>query len=68
MISTQVIGFTRQEVANRIGLKEEEVVSQPTFLSGGFRRRLYTPNAMQAVVMSNDVYRLTGERWRRVPL
>jgi isoquinoline 1-oxidoreductase beta subunit len=55
MISTQVIGFTRQEVAKRIGLKEEEVIIQPTFLGGGFGRRLHTPNAMQAAVMSKAV-------------
>lgn len=55
LMSTQVIAITRKEIAKRIGLKEEQVVIQPTFLGGGFGRRLHTPNAMQAAVMSKAV-------------
>ncbi len=55
MLSTQVVKITRQEVAERLGLKEEQVIIQPTFLGGGFGRRLHTPNAMQAAVMSRAV-------------
>jgi isoquinoline 1-oxidoreductase beta subunit len=55
ILSTQVIGLTRQEVAKRVGLEEEQVIIQPTFLGGGFGRRLHTPNAMQAAVMSKAV-------------
>lgn len=55
LISTQVVAITRKEVADRIGLKEEQVIIQPTFLGGGFGRRLHTPNAMQAAVMSKAV-------------
>ncbi|MFK8165506.1 MAG: molybdopterin cofactor-binding domain-containing protein [Lewinella sp.] len=55
MVSTQVIGLTRSEVAKRMGLKEEQVIIQPTYLGGGFGRRLHTPNAMQAAVMSKAV-------------
>lgn len=55
IISTQVVGITCKEVADRLGFKEEQVVIQPTFLGGGFGRRLHTPNAMQAAVMSRAV-------------
>ncbi|MEL7163696.1 MAG: molybdopterin cofactor-binding domain-containing protein, partial [Bacteroidota bacterium] len=42
-------------MAKRLKLKEERVVIQPTFLGGGFGRRLHTPNAVQAAVMSRAV-------------
>ena len=55
MISTQVVSITRTEVAGRLGLAEENVNIIPTFLGGGFGRRLHTPNAMQAAVLSKAV-------------
>jgi isoquinoline 1-oxidoreductase beta subunit len=54
-ISTQVIGITRKEVAKRLGLDEENVNVIPTYLGGGFGRRLHTPHAVQAAVMSKAV-------------
>lgn len=54
-ISTQVIGLTRKEVAERLGLDEEKVNVIPTYLGGGFGRRLHTPHAVQAAVMSKAV-------------
>jgi isoquinoline 1-oxidoreductase beta subunit len=54
-ISTQVIGVTRTEVAKRLGLKAENVNIIPTYLGGGFGRRLHTPHAAQAAVMSKVV-------------
>jgi len=54
-ISTQVVGLTREEVADRLGFDKEQVNIQPTYLGGGFGRRLHTPNAMQAAVMSRAV-------------
>lgn len=54
-ISTQVIGLTRKEVADRLNLKEENVNVIPTYLGGGFGRRLHTPHAVQAAVMSKTV-------------
>ena len=54
-ISTQVIGITRREVADRLGLEEEDVNVIPTYLGGGFGRRLHTPHAVQAAVMSKAV-------------
>ncbi|WP_289037017.1 molybdopterin cofactor-binding domain-containing protein [uncultured Zobellia sp.] len=55
MISTQVIGITRKEVSSRLGWDEEQVNVIPTYLGGGFGRRLHTPHAVQAAVMSKAV-------------
>lgn len=55
MMSTQVVKITRDEIAERLGLDEENVNIVPTFLGGGFGRRLHTPNAVQAAVMSKAV-------------
>ncbi|MFK7926140.1 MAG: molybdopterin cofactor-binding domain-containing protein [Bacteroidia bacterium] len=55
MMSTQVIKLTRGEVAKRLGIKDEDVNIQPTYLGGGFGRRLHTPNAIQAAVLSKAV-------------
>ncbi|NND16522.1 MAG: molybdopterin-dependent oxidoreductase, partial [Eudoraea sp.] len=52
IISTQVIGITRKEVAERLGLKPDHVNVIPTYLGGGFGRRLHTPHAVHAAVMS----------------
>jgi isoquinoline 1-oxidoreductase beta subunit len=54
-ISTQVVAITQKEVAARLGLEPEQVDIQPTFLGGGFGRRLHTPNAVQAAVLSKHV-------------
>lgn len=54
-ISTQVVAFTRKEVADRLGFDEENVNIIPTYLGGGFGRRLHTPHAVQAAVMSKAV-------------
>ncbi len=55
VMSTQVVKITRDEIAERLGLDEEKVNIVPTFLGGGFGRRLHTPNAVQAAVMSKAV-------------
>ena len=55
MLSTQVIGLTRNEVADRLDIDAEDVNIIPTYLGGGFGRRLHTPHAMQAAVMSKAV-------------
>ena len=54
-ISTQVVSLTRKEVAKRLGLDEEQVNVVPTYLGGGFGRRLHTPHAVQAAVISRAV-------------
>ncbi|MEO0322445.1 MAG: molybdopterin cofactor-binding domain-containing protein [Myxococcota bacterium] len=51
-MSTQVPGVTRDEVAERLGLEPEAVNLVPTYLGGGFGRRLHTPNAIQAAILS----------------
>lgn len=55
MMSTQVVKITLGEIAERLGLDVENVNLIPTFLGGGFGRRLHTPNAMQAAIMSKAV-------------
>ena len=57
MISTQVIKITRAEVASRLGMDDDQVNIIPTYLGGGFGRRLHTPNAIQAAVLSKAVQR-----------
>ena len=54
-VSTQVVDLTRKEVAKALGIKKEKVNIIPTFLGGGFGRRLHTPNAIQAAIMSRAV-------------
>jgi len=55
MLSTQVVGFTQNEVAKALGIKAKDVNVIPTYLGGGFGRRLHTPNAIQAALMSKAV-------------
>jgi isoquinoline 1-oxidoreductase beta subunit len=55
VMSTQVVKITRDEIADRLGFDNEQVNIVPTFLGGGFGRRLHTPNAIQAAVMSKAV-------------
>ncbi|MCI4671868.1 MAG: molybdopterin-dependent oxidoreductase [Bacteroidia bacterium] len=54
-ISTQVPGITRKEVAEALGFEEEQVEVQPTYLGGGFGRKLHTPNSVQAALISKAV-------------
>jgi isoquinoline 1-oxidoreductase beta subunit len=55
IISTQVVDITRKEVADRLGLDPKAINIIPTYLGGGFGRRLHTPNAIQAAVLSKAV-------------
>jgi isoquinoline 1-oxidoreductase beta subunit len=55
MISTQVVSLTRSEIAKRLDFDNEQVNIVPTFLGGGFGRRLHTPNGIQAAVLSKVV-------------
>ena len=56
-VSTQVPKFTRDEVAKVMGISTDDVNIIPTFLGGGFGRRLHTPNAVQAGILSRAVGR-----------
>ncbi|MCE7994028.1 MAG: xanthine dehydrogenase family protein molybdopterin-binding subunit [Roseivirga sp.] len=55
IMSTQVIELTRKEIARRLDFDKSQVNIKPTYLGGGFGRRLHTPNAIQAAVMSKAV-------------
>lgn len=55
MMSTQVVKLTQEEVADRLGISSKKVNIIPTYLGGGFGRRLHTPNAVQAALMSKAV-------------
>lgn len=57
LISTQVAKITQEEVAKRLGYDQDQVEIKTTFLGGGFGRRLHTPNAVQAAVLSKTVNR-----------
>ena len=54
-VSTQVVSITRKEVAAALGISKKDVNIIPTFLGGGFGRRLHTPNAIEAAIMSRKV-------------
>jgi len=54
-LSTQVVDFTRKEVASALGIDKNDVNVIPTFLGGGFGRRLHTPHAVQVALMSKAV-------------
>jgi isoquinoline 1-oxidoreductase beta subunit len=54
-VSTQVPKTTRDEVAKALGIDKDKVNIIPTYLGGGFGRRLHTPNAIQAARLSRAV-------------
>lgn len=54
-MSTQSVKNTRNEIAEATGLLAEDIDIQPTFMGGGFGRRLYTPHAYEAVVLSQEI-------------
>ena len=54
-LSTQVPLVTLNEVSKRLGMDKADVNIIPQYLGGGFGRRLHTPNAMQAAVLSKAV-------------
>ncbi|NNK69179.1 MAG: xanthine dehydrogenase family protein molybdopterin-binding subunit [Flavobacteriaceae bacterium] len=55
IISTQVVKITRDEVAKRLGIKKKNVNIIPTYLGGGFGRRLHTPHAAEIAAISKAV-------------
>lgn len=55
VLSTQVPGHTRGQVARRLGLSKDQVNLVPTHLGGGFGRRLNTSHAVEAAVLSRAV-------------
>ncbi|MCH2032851.1 MAG: molybdopterin-dependent oxidoreductase [Tenacibaculum sp.] len=57
ILSTQVPGKTREYVAEALGVDKENVNVVPTYLGGGFGRRLNTNHAIQAVQLSKEAGR-----------
>ena len=57
ILSTQVAGITQQMVSDALGIPLESVNIVPTYLGGGFGRRLNTAHAVQAAQMSQEVGR-----------
>lgn len=55
IISTQVVGITQKQVAEALEIDVENVHIIPTYLGGGFGRRLNTHHAIQAVQLSKIV-------------
>lgn len=55
ILSTQVVGVTQKQVAEALKIDLENVNIIPTFLGGGFGRRLNTSHAIQAAQMSQQV-------------
>jgi isoquinoline 1-oxidoreductase beta subunit len=55
IISTQVVGITQRQVAKALDIDTENVNIIPTYLGGGFGRRLNTSPAIKAVKMSKIV-------------
>ena len=55
ILSTQVIGVTQNQVADALGFEKENVNIVPTYLGGGFGRRLNTSHAVEAAEMSKIV-------------
>jgi isoquinoline 1-oxidoreductase beta subunit len=55
ILSTQVVGITQKQVAEALGFDLEKVNVIPTYLGGGFGRRLNTSHAIQAAQMSKAV-------------
>lgn len=55
ILSTQVIGITQKQVAEALDLPVENVNVIPTYLGGGFGRRLNTSHAIQAAQLSRAV-------------
>ncbi|MEZ4850903.1 MAG: molybdopterin cofactor-binding domain-containing protein [Bacteroidia bacterium] len=55
ILSTQVIGVTQKQVSEALDIPLENVNIIPTYLGGGFGRRLNTSHAIEAAKMSQAV-------------
>lgn len=55
ILSTQVIGITQNQIAKALDIDKKNINIIPTYLGGGFGRRLNTSHAIQAVQMSKAV-------------
>lgn len=57
IMSTQVVGVTQNQISAALGIEKENINIIPTYLGGGFGRRLDTNHAIQATQMSMEVGR-----------
>jgi len=55
ILSTQVIRITQAQVADALGFAKKDVNIIPTYLGGGFGRRLNTNHAVIAAKMSREI-------------
>ena len=55
ILSTQVIGITQNQLSKALDIDKENINVIPTYLGGGFGRRLNTNHAIQAVKLSKAV-------------
>jgi isoquinoline 1-oxidoreductase subunit beta len=54
-MSTQVVKVTQKNVAEALDIDKEKVDIQTQYIGGGFGRRLQTPHAVEAALMSKAV-------------
>ena len=55
ILSTQVVGITQNQISKALDIDKENINIIPTYLGGGFGRRLNTSHAIQAVQLSREV-------------
>ncbi len=55
IISTQVIGITQKQISKALNIDKENINIIPTYLGGGFGRRLNTSHAIEAVKIAKEV-------------
>ncbi len=55
ILSTQVVGVTRNQISEALGVDKENINVIPTYLGGGFGRRLNTSHAIEACQLSMEV-------------
>lgn len=55
ILSTQVVGITQSQISKALDIDKENINIIPTYLGGGFGRRLNTSHAIQAVQLSKAV-------------
>jgi isoquinoline 1-oxidoreductase subunit beta len=64
-LSTQVVKLTRDEVAKALNISQNKVEIKPMYLGGGFGRRLHTPHAIEAALLSKAVGKPVHTFWER---
>ncbi|PQJ79580.1 xanthine dehydrogenase family protein molybdopterin-binding subunit [Polaribacter porphyrae] len=55
ILSTQVVGITQNQISKALDIDTKNINIIPTYLGGGFGRRLNTKHAIKAVQLSKEV-------------